>query len=76
MGSQSTTSRVTLPDEENMLSESCTQTDSLSLPITVDLGTQTDGSDSLDQTENSTGSLVIDGTDSVSGISSENVSGF
>ena len=76
MESQSMTSRLTLPDEENMLSESCTQTDSLSLPITVDLGTQTDGSDSLDQNENSTGSLVIDATDSVSGNSSENVSGF
>lgn len=70
MESQNTTSRLTLPDEEFM-SESCTQTDSLSLPLTVDLGTQTDETDPLDQNENSPGSLVIDATDSVSAISSE-----
>jgi len=67
---------LTLPDEENLLSESCTQTDSLSLPLTVDLGTQTDEIDSLDQNESSTGSLVIDSTNSVSSISRENVLGF
>lgn len=76
MESQNTTSRLTLPDEENMLSESCTQTDSLSLPLTVDLGTQTDQSDSSDHHENSTESLVIDATDSVSVSARENVSGF
>ena len=69
MESQNTTSRLTFPDEENMLSESCTQTDSLSLPLTVDLGTQTDETDSLDQSENATGSFVIDATDSVSAMS-------
>ena len=69
MESQNTTSLLTLPDEENLLSESCTQTDSLSLPLTVDLGTQTDETDSLDQNENATGSLVIDKTDSVSPMS-------
>lgn len=76
MESQNTTSRLTLPDEENMLSESCTQTDSLSLPLTVDLGTQTDQSDSSDHHENSTESLVIYATDSVSVSARENVSGF
>ena len=76
MESQNTTSRPTLPDAESMLSESCTQTDSLSLPLTVDLGTQTDESGSLDQNDSSTGSLVIDATDSISAISRENVFGF
>ena len=76
MESQNTTSCLTLTDEENMLSESCTQTDSLSLPLTVDVGTQTDKSDSWDQNENSTGSLMIDATDCVSAISTENVFGF
>ena len=71
--SQNTTSSLTLPDGENLLSESCTQTDSLSLPLTVNLGTQTDETDSLDQNESSTGSLVNSATDSVSAISRENV---
>jgi len=74
--SQNRNPSLTLPDEENLLSESCTQTDSLSLPLTVDLGTQTDESDSLDQNESSTGSLVIDSTNSVSAISKENAFGF
>ena len=77
MESQNTTSRLTLPDEENMLSESCTQTDSLSLPITVDLGTQTDETaDSLDQSENAAGSFVIDATDSVSTMSATKMHWF
>ena len=76
MESQNTTSRLTLPDEENMLSESCTQTDSLSLPITVDLGTQTDKTDSLDENENSARDLMIDAANYVSAISREDVSGL
>ena len=68
MESPNTSSPLTLPDEQNM-SESCTQTDSLSLPLTVDLGTQTAETDSLDQNEDATGSLVIDATDSVSAMS-------
>ena len=35
-------SPVTLPCEESLLSEAWTQTDSLSIPVTFDLGTQTD----------------------------------
>jgi len=76
MESQNTTYSLTLPNEENLLSESCTQTDSLSLPLTVNLGTQTDETDSLDQNESFTGSLAIDATDTVSAISRESVSDF
>lgn len=72
MESLNTTSvALALPDEETMLSESCTQTDSLSLPLTVDLGTQTDNTNSLDEHENP----AID-ADNVNAISSEEVSGF
>ena len=35
-------SPLTLPSEESLLSEAWTQTDSLSIPVTFDLGTQTD----------------------------------
>ena len=72
MESQNTTSvALDSSDEEAMLSESCTETDSLSLPLTVDFGTQTDNTNSLDEHKNS----AID-ADSVSAISSEEVSGF
>ena len=76
MESQNTTSRLALPDEETMLSESCTQTDFLSLPLTADLGTQTDKTESLDENENSARDLVIDATNCVSAISREDVSSF
>ena len=76
MESQNTTFCLALPDEETMLSESCTQTDSLSLPLTADHGTQTNKTDSLDENENSARDLVIDATNSVNAISREDVSVF
>lgn len=63
---QRSASHLALPYEENrMLSESCTQTDSLSIPTTFDLGTQTDESVSPHHLENSTAGFVTDASDTL-----------
>lgn len=66
MESQTETSHLILPHEENMLSESCTQTDSLSNPITFEFGTQTDDSVSAHLLENQAAGFVSDVSDTKS----------
>ncbi|XP_078373004.1 uncharacterized protein LOC144656631 isoform X2 [Oculina patagonica] len=63
MESPRESSGLSLSNEEDMLSESCTQTDSLSIPITYDFGTQTDESSSSHHLENSIAGCVTDASD-------------
>lgn len=60
MESQRETSHLTLSYEENVLSESCTQTDSLSIPVTFESGTQTD-----ENVENPAAGFVTDVSDTI-----------
>ncbi|KAL9970995.1 hypothetical protein ACROYT_G023468 [Oculina patagonica] len=63
MESQRESSVLNFSNDEDMLSESCTQTDSLSIPITYDFGTQTDESSSSHHLEDSTAGCVTDASD-------------
>lgn len=69
-------SGLNLSKEEDMLSESCTQTDSLSIPITYDFGTQTDESSSSHHLENSTAGCVTDASDATTVSTAVIVFGF
>ncbi len=76
MESQRESSVLKFSNEEGMLSESCTQTDSLSIPITYDFGTQTDESSSSHHLEDSTAGCVTDASDAATVSTTVIVFGF